>query len=322
MFTPRLTFKENKEFKYDVGNKTINGVPIWMLFMDKSCHKENDSMYFDKFSKDGESGGEPGYNQAMTSAFEYILGNPFQILDAEVFKKIHHLCVKTVKNVNSNEKEFFPAAYGLALKEVTKDAKVEWETDKLIKHFFEIKEGYLAFQMPPHLGGQICSIWSGSAESIKVNLQKITTHVNSLFHDYYSVMKEVKTNEDKLEAIVSLCRNLEIGHFFPDGNQRTIVFVLLNKLLFDNGFLPTILDNPYVFDGYLSRKELVRAVQAGQEYFLKISGSQEQKEIVEKTTSAEVRSSKSSIFSNSSNSRVTSDASSEESLVETNKPTK
>lgn len=61
----------------------------------------------------------------------------------------------------------------------------------------------------------------------------------------------------------------EIFHIFPDGNQRTVAFLLLNKLLIDNNFPAAYLDWPYAFDGYLSSKELVMEIKYGMINFLR-----------------------------------------------------
>ena len=71
----------------------------------------------------------------------------------------------------------------------------------------------------------------------------------------------------KLEAIARFCRALEVLHAFPDGNQRTIAFIFLNKLLLMNGFSPTILPNPYCFDGGYMVSEIVMDIKRGMDIF-------------------------------------------------------
>lgn len=74
-------------------------------------------------------------------------------------------------------------------------------------------------------------------------------------------------NTDKLKAIAKVCRALEIFHIFPDGNQRTIIFGLLNKFLIENEFSPVILKDPIIFDGYDCLDELVEEIKQGMERF-------------------------------------------------------
>eukprot|EP00939_MAST-03C_sp_MAST-3C-sp1_P005052 g5052.t1 len=70
----------------------------------------------------------------------------------------------------------------------------------------------------------------------------------------------------KLEAIARLIRDVEISHFFHDGNQRTMV-LLLNYLLVQNGELATILFDPYIFDGYASLLEIMQQILKGQKRY-------------------------------------------------------
>ena len=76
---------------------------------------------------------------------------------------------------------------------------------------------------------------------------------------------DASTNADAALAVIArVCRDLEIAHFFHDGNQRVIVVVLLNFLLLQNGFTPTIITDPYIFDGYMGVDQLKDEIVAGQ----------------------------------------------------------
>ena len=76
----------------------------------------------------------------------------------------------------------------------------------------------------------------------------------------------------KKQVIARACRALEIGHFFDDGNQRTVAFLVLNKMLIENDLGPVILPNPLVFDGYLSVDQLVGEIDKGQRIFREHAG--------------------------------------------------
>lgn len=139
----------------------------------------------------------------------------------------------------------------------------------------DIKAGYVAYKYGPGIFSLFRFIKADLIEGknsiiyneklADPNFIKLT--INDWFDKYYKAIADAKDDNDKLTAIVSLCKTLEIAHFFADANQRTIVFVLLNKLLIENGFSPTVVDDPYIFDGYKSKKELVAEVIKGQEYF-------------------------------------------------------
>lgn len=93
--------------------------------------------------------------------------------------------------------------------------------------------------------------------------------VDKLIAEYYANLDQAQDNpEEKLLAIVRFIRKIEIAHPFVDYNQRLFVFIVLNKLLLENGFLPVILRSPYIFDGYFSAKELVSEVKLGFQNYL------------------------------------------------------
>jgi hypothetical protein len=61
-------------------------------------------------------------------------------------------------------------------------------------------------------------------------------------------------------------QNLDQIHLFNDGNIRTFALLLLQRLLIDNGFSPTCLDDPNCID-CLSINEIVARVEQGWEHF-------------------------------------------------------
>jgi len=90
--------------------------------------------------------------------------------------------------------------------------------------------------------------------------ESIKTYLTDLFNEF-------SKNRKNIGAIVGLCRALLIVHVFPDGNQRTIVNILLPKLLIEAGLPPSIVENPFDFDGYKTIKELISEIEKGSEYF-------------------------------------------------------
>ena len=359
-----MTAEDKNEYHvvdYDENNKTLLGVPIWLLFTDKVAHSlskqeldrkydssdfvrlgyaddddldpvhpalRQDEKLFDHYSKIGTRGGEPGYSDAMNSAFSYMLNNLNTKLNAEEFKKIHQLCIHQVKGSDIFREEFHPGGYGFNPKKASLLAKNEWEEDKLIITWprslvlnseeiinNSISDGYLSyyFELEGHVQG-IRSLYEAKFDENNEEVKKIIVDkINKFFDEYYAKMKMAKDNNEKLSLIVSLCKKLEIGHFFSDGNQRTIVFVILNKLLIENKFYPTILDDPTMFDGYHSKAELVEDVKRRQKYFLEcvncvnenkkekkfsdtIDSVKENRSVIEKTNATEISTNKNSLF--------------------------
>ncbi len=70
-------------------------------------------------------------------------------------------------------------------------------------------------------------------------------------------------NDRKIGAIVDTCRRLGCIHPFKDANGRLVMFLILNKMLTDNGMSPTILQDQGHMIGK-SRAELVALIKAGQ----------------------------------------------------------
>ena len=73
-----------------------------------------------------------------------------------------------------------------------------------------------------------------------------------------------------MRAIVNLCRSLSMLHPFPDGNQRTLAFALLTKLLIENGFSPAVIKAPYMFGEYRTLDSLASEVHEGTERFARL----------------------------------------------------
>ena len=80
---------------------------------------------------------------------------------------------------------------------------------------------------------------------------------------YRAELKEAKSEDETITAIVNYIQNMHQEHAFPDGNGRTYIFFILNKLLLENGLAPTIVNNPSNFTAW-SVPELVNEVKTGQ----------------------------------------------------------
>lgn len=70
-----------------------------------------------------------------------------------------------------------------------------------------------------------------------------------------------KSDDEKLTVIATHIQMIEQLHPFPDANLRTCV-VLLQRLLIQNGFLPTMLNDPNQFDAY-DVDTLVKEIKVG-----------------------------------------------------------
>ena len=81
-----------------------------------------------------------------------------------------------------------------------------------------------------------------SAEALSSLVELVCTHYNT-------AIAAAVNDEAKLCVIVSHIQRLERIHPFIDGNGRTS-YILMQRLLIQNGFLPTIMELPNHLDGF------------------------------------------------------------------------
>jgi len=82
----------------------------------------------------------------------------------------------------------------------------------------------------------------------------------------WKALPRAATENAKLAVIAECVRRLEQAHLFTDGNSRTTGFLVLNKLLLENGSSPAMIADPNRFDAF-SINELVQEIRQGQETF-------------------------------------------------------
>lgn len=246
---------------------------------------------------------EPGYAKGMQKCFELVRNTISQPNTLDSIIELHDACIDGVVDSNGKpfRKGIEGVwAYGLQMKSnpVSESARQEWIRDKLI-WFFPDQLKYVTQQNAVLKGGDVAQTDAARKEqnrvqafealetgnylsyiripqdprvhsrfdpaNTKANETWARAQVSKRWNRYYEVVnRDPRAGDDSiLNAISDIVRALEIFHIFPDGNQRTLVFALLTKLLIENGFCPTILANPNVFDGYHSLDELVVDIKEG-----------------------------------------------------------
>ncbi len=83
------------------------------------------------------------------------------------------------------------------------------------------------------------------------------------------LIDQFNVSDKSLSDIVELIQSLDQAHPFVDGNIRTFGMLLLNMLLLNQGFLPSVMDDVNRFD-CLSINELTEYINEGQKYFQNI----------------------------------------------------
>ena len=89
----------------------------------------------------------------------------------------------------------------------------------------------------------------------------IVAKLQEICDEYNKNILQSKDSTQQLEVIVKCVRQIEWLHPFHDGNCR-VAYILLHRLLLQNGFLPAMLCDPNRFDGF-SLEELIKDVQEG-----------------------------------------------------------
>lgn len=171
--------------------------------------------------------------------------------------------------------------------EITIDTKDKDWTEKFIEYLKQPKKYICSFLFFGYDGdltedemNNACRLYGLEAKSkaIKDNLstseqetianlrQKFQSNlekqiINTLSNFYEKIHSE-QENDHKLFDIAEFIQKSEHIHPFYDANCRTFCIVLLNLLLMQNGFAPTLIDDPNKFDGY-SIKGLVSLIKEG-----------------------------------------------------------
>ena len=91
-----------------------------------------------------------------------------------------------------------------------------------------------------------------SFKCVDLNTDEITLNelVVDLCKNYEIEMLNQTNDADKLRLIIQFIKKLELLHPFNDANCRTFCILLLNRELVRNGFCPSMLEDPNLFDGY------------------------------------------------------------------------
>lgn len=231
---------------------------IWKLLMDGKVQATRGEYGFDN---------ELGYMAGMMRGLVLMLETLDAPLTTDLYEKLHDACLRGVYDRQGNPMELgyrnapnYEEAFG-----VDDDTWSQQGYEELLVRYndwdYELRLGFMknpeGTAYPDKVGQKTISLFgvqrSSCVRRVELTLQRYTD--------------AAKNNEQsKLTAIVRCCQDLDQIHVFVDGNIRTIVFLVLNRLLLQNGLMPVIMDEPNVFD-CKSTQQLIDLVKAGQEEF-------------------------------------------------------
>ena len=282
---------------------TLNDLPKnqwWKLYIDAIFHKdaeklEDPGLLFDRQQS-------PGYKQSMMEAFEAELsgggGLEFKEmefkgpssksqssseLDYEGYTNLHNRVIRYTSNEQQQTMKKLGGRDEYSQFSNTSITKTKDELEQRERH------AALAEMQREMIGGMPLLIELEPVQVIEEHSPGITIHfddtdnahmdtnyaasegkglVNTILKLYYDGRKSKETVDAKLRRIVKTIRALHVGHFFGDANGRLNIFLLLNKLLIEEGFSPAILpNNPDVFGGLKTLDGLVQDVLKGMKLF-------------------------------------------------------
>jgi prophage maintenance system killer protein len=268
-----VTDAEEKLFDAMDGHDAFEGFPkesAWRLVMDgKQQHRG-------KFGFENEK----GYMAAMMGAFTRMLDGLDDELTAASYEELHDLAVGGVldRAGKKMEKGFRNSKdYGEGFG-VDQDTWSEEGYEELLEKYRNrgpknvkderYPEGHpvgaaLAEKPEKMVGPGVPRKVMQIRPMLAAACEEAATSVIGVFHQEIA---EAETEDAKLEAIARCAQDLDQLHLFADGNIRTIAFLVVNKLLLQNGLTPVILKEPNVFD-CKSVAELKAALREGQRLF-------------------------------------------------------
>ncbi len=226
---------------------------------------------------------EPGYGEAMKQGFSYIQKTLGQRFGKEELNELHKLCTtgvegfrgiteyrngqKKLPGLSERPNRHVESCYGL--QEPLTDETIQELRSTKTPPSSEQKSGlfkYIDIDFPDEYP-------EGRVKHYALRRDEIEEVIDCFFSTYYEKIASATSDDDRLHAIVELCRSLEVFHPFYDGNQRVIAFALLTKLLIENHLPPAILKCPYIFDGYRTIDTLINEVREGIQRFTHLKDS-------------------------------------------------
>lgn len=267
----------------DVLSQTMTGVDafdgfpkedLWRLtldgrFQDKTINGGPNLFYRGEFGFENEA----GYTAGVMNAMVTMLGTLGQRLTPDLYETLHDLAVdqvlardKTLGQPEYIEKQmrdgtdanFRSDSRGSLSRDGLNETVLRGQNDD----WFQVK-----VDGPPDLGGPGPTIMT--VECQPRSAAECRQRVADILDRYYQAFDnfdDQTTADQRLDAIVQCCQSLEQSHIFGDANLRNIAFVVMQKLLIENGLSPSIMHNPNVFDGH-SAAEIRELIKEGQDTF-------------------------------------------------------
>lgn len=250
----------------------------WRLFIDG--YRQNEG----PFAFDAK---EPGYLQGVEKAFDQMLQTLGEPLIVDMLVDFHNTAIKPVNELSKTKPGTTSGVY--KKKEFALRGRNGTEFGLVLNSTPGLENNDLANMSPQGLAelvdymqteqgrfvsllsnGEDIDIRNSSIDEIQHIIEQgncacflakdypdnMEMRIEGSITQYRNQMSQAQTPDEKLSAIITLAKDLEVNHYFTDANCRTTVCMTMNKLLIENGFTPAIFTNPNRIDGY-SIAELV-----------------------------------------------------------------
>lgn len=270
--------------------KKFDKSQFWRFFVDGRFQKKYNGWV-------GYEAGERGSVQALLNGFSFMLDN-FDIsggLRATYLRELHKVCMLSVETTNLKSSpgdiRYLNSGMPFFAKSTTYEHLVEvfeMRRDDQTAIFNSQKWGKTANEL------NVDEIYQVMLKEGKINYRNWYPNITKKqqeaiegklsLHEFYEAkhavqmmmvakmedivdrynknIKKASTDEEKLQVIALVPRELELLHPFPDGNSRTFSCVTLTHLLTYNGFSPALLENPNL-DNEVSLSQWIEEVKKG-----------------------------------------------------------
>jgi len=247
----------------------------WRLLMDGRHHGNGDKHFFDR---------SKGYMGSMMAGLNHIVDTVGTPLSPAYIQSLHTVSTTSVtKEMRTDDAIPLSKTNNMfQLAGVVKQAPNTWGvcssfTDDGMRELLAIRQdlqAQLPLGSPPFFTDDqnaksdnnrpgVVQAWKAGNPGDPNLPQTVNTLVQYAVDQGARDLAAARSDDEKLGAIIDTCRRLGSIHPFEDANGRLMMFLVLNKLLLDNGFSPTILQDQGHMIGK-SRDELIVLIKAGQ----------------------------------------------------------
>lgn len=242
----------------------------WKLFIDKE-YWQYGPRYFD-------SDQSKGYLASLTKALYYNLLTINDPITIDHIMLLHGQAYHNFQSYNSLNPE---VSSGIDFEMVSEDGltelidRIRMERLPFTIEGYNGKSGkYFPFPLDGDsrtLAKQIIANllklqWDKFELTRKATIKEIKGYMEQLINKFNEQNIQKANDEIKISCIIDFIQQMHQYHPFADGNGRTFIFLILNKLLIINGLSPVLIETPGRFSAF-SRKELLKEVKMGQQLF-------------------------------------------------------